>query len=200
MKGNLRKILVIFLGTIIALELKSNIYATTSFDVSRKSLKIYEKFDISQIITTDSKDNLKYTISDSSVADISEDGIIFTKGLGEFSVTVTDGTMSDTCNFSSGYYVGIDVSSFNGEVEWDKVKNQGIDFAMIRSSLGWYDEELDKEEEYDFQFDKQFLNNLKGASENNMSFGIYHFCLATNAEEAEQEAIYVLNALNEYGK
>ena len=44
---------------------------------------------------------------------------------------------------SSGYFVGIDVSSFNNNVDWQKVKSQGIDFAMIRAAFGWYDEVAD---------------------------------------------------------
>ena len=101
--------------------------------------------------------------------------------------------------FSSGYFVGIDVSSWNNTVDWQKVKSQGIDFAMIRAAFGWYDEVADADEEYDFQYDKQFINNIKGASENNVSFGIYHYAYATNIEEAKMEAEYVLNAINNYG-
>ena len=71
---------------------------------------------------------------------------------------------------------------------------------MIRSSYGWYDEETDKDEEYDFQYDKKLLDNLKGASENEISFGIYHFSYAKNKEEALLEAEYVLNAIGNYGK
>ena len=138
MKNKLIKLVVFIFVTIMFLGLKDTIYATTSFSTDRKSLKIYEKFDISQIIQTDNKENLKYEISNDNIADISEDGIIFTKRLGEFKITVIDGTSRDTCMFSSGYYVGIDVSSFNGNVEWDKVKEQGIDFAMIRSTIGWF--------------------------------------------------------------
>ena len=200
MKKKLIKLFIFMFAICICFGVKESVNATTSFSTSRKSLKIYEKFDITNILKTDNKDNLKYEISNDNIADISEDGVIFTKRLGEFKVTVTDGALSDTCTFSSGYYVGIDVSSFNGNVEWDKVKEQGIDFAMIRSTVGWYDEVVDKDEEYDFQFDKQFLNNIKGASESNLSFGIYHFCLAKTPEEAKLEAKYVLTAINEYGK
>ena len=56
---------------------------------------------------------------------------------------------------------------------------------MIRAAFGWYDEVADADEEYDFQYDKQFINNIKGASENNVSFGIYHYAYATNVEEAK---------------
>lgn len=190
---------LLFVLCIVVLTLSKKIYATTSFTTDRKSLKIYEKYDISQIINSDSN-NLKYTSSNENIATISKEGIIFTKKMGEFTITVSDGSSTDTCKFSSGYYVGIDVSKWNGKVDWARVKEQGIDFAMIRSSLGWYDEIEDKDHEYEFQYDEQLLNNLKGASENNVSFGIYHYSYADTIEKAILEAEYVLNAINEYGK
>lgn len=188
-------LVIVFVGILL---FKSDIYANTSFNTKRKSMKVYEKYDLSEIITSDSK-NLKYTSSNEDVATVSDDGIVFSKKMGEFLITVADENSSSTCKFSSGYFVGIDVSTFNSKVEWNKVKEQGIDFAMIRSSYGWYDEVADKDEEYDFQYDKEFLNNLKGVCDNNISFGIYHFSYARNKEEAELEAEYVLNAINNYG-
>lgn len=166
--------------------------------MERKSLKIYDKLNIADIITTDST-NLSYSSSNEDVATIDNNGVITTHSQGEFEITVNDENSSDTCTFSSGYFVGIDVSSFNNNVDWQKVKSQGIDFAMIRAAFGWYDEVADADEEYDFQYDKQFINNIKGASENNVSFGIYHYAYATNVEEAKMEAEYVLNAINNYG-
>ena len=176
----------------------SNVYANTKFNVERKSLKIYDKLNIADIITTDST-NLSYSSSNEDVATIDDEGVITTHSQGEFKITVNDENSTDTCMFSSGYFVGIDVSSFNNNVDWQKVKSQGIDFAMIRAAFGWYDEVADADEEYDFQYDKQFINNIKGASENNVSFGIYHYAYATNVEEAKMEAEYVLNAINNYG-
>ena len=176
----------------------SNVYANTKFNVERKSLKIYDKLNIADIITTDST-NLSYSSSNEDVATIDNNGVITTHSQGEFEITVNDENSSDTCTFSSGYFVGIDVSSFNNNVDRQKVKSQGIDFAMIRAAFGWYDEVADADEEYDFQYDKQFINNIKGASENNVSFGIYHYAYATNVEEAKMEAEYVLNAINNYG-
>ncbi len=196
----MKKYVVMVLALISLLILNKNLYATTNFNVKRKSLKIYEKYDINQILTTNSK-NLKFESSDENIATISNDGIIFTKKQGDFDITVSDGISTDICKFSSGFYIGIDVSRWNGVVDWEKVKAQGIDFAMIKSSTGWYDEHDEEAgKDYDFQYDIEFLNNIKGASENNISFGIYHYSLATEVNEAELEAEYVLNAINEYGK
>lgn len=192
------KIFIVIGVLVLMCIVNSNVYANTKFNVERKSMKVYDKLDVSEIITTDS-DNLNYSSSNKNIATIDENGIITTHSQGEFTITVSDENSTDSCKFSSGYFVGIDVSSWNNTVDWEKVKSQGIDFAMIRAAFGWYDEVADAQEEYDFQYDKQFLNNIKGAAENDVSFGIYHYAYATNVEEAKMEAEYVLNAINNYG-
>lgn len=203
LKEKIRKILkskFIILGTLMLLTCTMNsVSATTNFNVQRKSLKVYENFNVKEIISTNSS-NIKYKISDESIATISADGKIYTKKPGKFILTVIDGEAQTSCEFMVGGYLGIDVSFANSNIDWKKVKDYGIDFAMIRSSYGWYDEIEDADKEYDFQYDKMLVNNLKGASQNDIPFGIYHYSYATNVKEAEQEADYVLNAINEYGK
>ncbi len=191
MRRNLPIIIAILLG--ICIINCNNIYANTTFDVQRKSMKIYEKLDLSTIISTDS-DNLNYESSNSNIATVSEDGIVTTYGMGDFNITVSDENSSDTCMFSSGYFTGIDVSNHNGLVDWQKVKKAGIDFVMIRASYGYR-----IEEPYDSQYDKQFANNIKGAYDNNIPFGIFHFSYAEDTVEAEREANYLLSALDKYG-
>lgn len=115
----MKKCTIIFMAVILFTFLSKNIYATTNFNVQRKSLKIYDKFNISQILTTDSK-NLKYTSSDENIATIDKNGMIFTKKQGQFIINVTDENSSTSCTFSSGYYVGIDVSSWNNAIDWKK--------------------------------------------------------------------------------
>lgn len=203
LKEKIRKILkskFIILGTLVLLTCTmSSVSATTNFNVQRKSLKVYENFNVKEIISTNSS-NIKYKISDESIATISADGKIYTKKPGKFILTAIDGEIQTSCEFMVGGYLGIDVSFANSNIDWKKVKDYGIDFAMIRSSYGWYDEIEDADKEYDFQYDKMLVNNLKGASQNDIPFGIYHYSYATNVKEAEQEAEYVLNAINEYGK
>ena len=74
-------------------------------------------------------------------------------------------------------YKGIDVSKWQGEINWSKVKNAGIQFAMIRASFGW--------DEYK---DKFFEYNYKNAKEVGVAVGAYHYSYATTPEEAVKEA------------
>ena len=65
---------------------------------------------------------------------------------------------------------GIDVSSHNGEINWNIVKSQ-IDFAIIRLGYG------DNAESQD---DRYFHKNIKGCIDNNIPFGVYIYSYALN--------------------
>lgn len=73
---------------------------------------------------------------------------------------------------------GIDVSTYQGVIDWKKVKAAGIEYAIIRAGYG----KLAK------QKDKYFDANVKGAKEAGIKIGAYWFGYATNVEEAKLEA------------
>ena len=85
---------------------------------------------------------------------------------------------------------GIDVSTFQGEIDWKKVKAAGIEFAMVRAAYGW--------EDWENQVDKRFHQNVKGAQAAGVNVGAYHYSYATTAEEARKEAEFFLDAIRGY--
>ena len=98
-----------------------------------------------------------------------------------------DGALS-----SSSGSRGIDVSKWNGAIDWKKVKNEGIDFAIIRcgyrgSSAGALIE------------DPTFRTNIKGAQAAGIKVGVYFFTQAVNEVEAVEEASMVINLCKGYG-
>lgn len=88
-------------------------------------------------------------------------------------------------------YMGIDVSTFQGEIDWKQVKESGIDFAIIRCGIRGYGTAKLVE-------DSRFADNIKGASEAGIPAGVYFFTQAINKEEAVEEAEFVLSLLEEY--
>lgn len=84
-------------------------------------------------------------------------------------------------------YSGIDVSVWQGAVDWNKVKAAGIDFAIIRASFGW--------EDADSQTDKQLVRNVQMAKQAGLPFGLYHYSYADTVEQAKQEAYMLLEIL-----
>lgn len=85
---------------------------------------------------------------------------------------------------------GIDVSAWQGVIDWPRVKADGVDFVIARSSFGW----LNREE----QVDSQFHNNMRGAQANGIPCGAYHYSYATNPEEAALEAEFFLKVIDGY--
>ena len=75
-------------------------------------------------------------------------------------------------------YKGIDVSSFQGNIDWEKVRTAGKQFAMIRDGYGRY---LD-------QKDKRFEANYAGAKAAGIPVGAYHYSYATDVDGAKKEA------------
>lgn len=86
----------------------------------------------------------------------------------------------------------IDISKYNGVVDWNQVKDSGVDYVILQSSFGFTDDVNE-------QMDKMFIRNVKELNRLGMKYGVYHFSYAKTVEEAENEAIYTLNCLKAAG-
>lgn len=87
--------------------------------------------------------------------------------------------------------IGIDVSKWNGEIDWDRVRNAGITYAIIRcgyrgSSTGALVE------------DPYFRQNIQGALSAGLKVGVYFFTQATNEVEAVEEASMAIALCEDY--
>lgn len=88
---------------------------------------------------------------------------------------------------------GIDVSEHQGEIDWEAVASSGVEFAMIRAGYRGYGEAGTLREDLFFQA------NMDGALANGIAVGVYFFSQALNAEEAAEEAAFLLELLEPYG-
>ncbi len=87
--------------------------------------------------------------------------------------------------------LGIDVSKWQGEIDWDKVKQDGIEFAIIRCGYrGSVTGSL--------VVDPYFEQNIKAASAAGIKIGVYFFTQAVNEVEAVEEASTVINLVKDY--
>ena len=82
-------------------------------------------------------------------------------------------------------YKGIDVSKWQGDINFSKVKNN-IDFVIIRIGYGMYEN----------QIDSKFEANYNGFKKSGVPVGVYHYSYAKSVEEAITEAEVVLKWLN----
>ena len=84
---------------------------------------------------------------------------------------------------------GIDVSSHQGSIDWDAVKNDGVEFAFVRACYRGYTTGGLQEDEY-------ASSNIKGAKNAGIDVGVYVFSQAITEEEAIEEAQLVLDILD----
>lgn len=87
--------------------------------------------------------------------------------------------------------IGIDVSYYQGEIDWQKVKAAGIEYAILRCGLRGY-------ETGELRVDTKFHEYIKGANEAGIPVGVYFFSQAISPEEAREEAGFVLDQIKGY--
>ena len=85
--------------------------------------------------------------------------------------------------------LGIDVSEWQGDIDYEAIKEAGVTFVMIRIGV-----KLNNGE--DPALDGQFLNNIKKAKEAGLKVGVYLYSKALSSKEAVEEAKWVLLQLD----
>ncbi|MBQ3142188.1 MAG: glycoside hydrolase family 25 protein [Bacilli bacterium] len=85
--------------------------------------------------------------------------------------------------------IGIDVSSWQDDIDYELVKRQGIEFVMIRIGFG-------HNNEGEIVLDSWYENNIKKAKEAGLKVGIYFYSYASNENEATAQAKWILKILN----
>ena len=81
---------------------------------------------------------------------------------------------------------GVDISSVNGDVDIQKIKDAGYDFVMIRCGFG---------SDIKSQDDSQFENYVRQCEKIGMPWGTYLYSYALNTDEAKSEAEHVIRLL-----
>ena len=84
-------------------------------------------------------------------------------------------------------FKGIDVSKWQGSINWNEVKKTGIDFAIIREGWG---------KKSPTQTDKKFKENYEGAKSVGIPIGSYHYSYADSVDDAKREAEFCLENIH----
>ncbi|MCI2046359.1 MAG: glycoside hydrolase family 25 protein [Faecalibacterium sp.] len=93
---------------------------------------------------------------------------------------------------ANGQVNGIDVSKYQGTIDWNAVKASGISFVIIRCGYRGYESGAIVE-------DARFRANIQGARAAGLRVGVYFFSQAINEQEAVEEASACLNLVSGYG-
>ena len=86
---------------------------------------------------------------------------------------------------------GIDVSGYQGVIDWPRVKQSGIEFAIIKTSLTY-------QSRFSLDIEESCRRNIPQAHDAGIHVGVYHYSCAHNADEARQEARYMLDIIGGY--
>ncbi len=86
---------------------------------------------------------------------------------------------------------GIDVSKYQGKIDWKKVASDGVEYAFIRAGVRGSTEGKIVE-------DENFTDNIEGALDNDIDAGVYFFTQAVTEEEAIEEAEFVIDMIRDY--
>lgn len=102
-----------------------------------------------------------------------------------------DDTENSDLLTTEGEAFGIDVSKWQKSIDWYKVKDSGVDFAIIRCGYRGSATGVLVEDPY-------FEENIKGAKEAGIEVGVYFFTQATSEMEAVEEASMCISLLQDY--
>lgn len=111
-------------------------------------------------------------------------------GISECSLYATSITHNSKFN-NTTKRTGIDVSHHNGNIDWNRVKASGVEFAFIR--VGYRAHESGS-----LGMDRKVYDNLKGAKNAGIKVGVYFFSQAINVNEAYEEADFITSKISGY--
>ncbi len=174
---------VIYIGDLKPGEYQVSLNEMEGYRVSSSALKVNVK---SQVSYTEISD-ISLLIKTEDEIDVSEEDTAVNEASDDADATeITEAKVSD-----GQTRLGIDVSKWNKEIDWRKVKAAGVDFAIIR--LGYRGSKTGALVE-----DPYFIRNMEGAKAAGIEVGVYFFTQATNEVEAVEEASMVLCLCEQY--
>ena len=173
--------------------LEEEILCADNYD-NNPSCKITGDYDLN----TAGNYSLVYEAEDSSGNTESVDFTLYvyeprsiTSGGSRSDVTSTDFNTILTEHKSDDTLIGIDVSKWQGAIDFAKVKEAGAEFVMIRvghqNGVGG-----------DYILDPYFKRNIKAAIDNDLEVGIYFYSYADSKKEAKEQAEWVVKQIKDY--
>lgn len=128
---------------------------------------------------------VEWTSENTDIAQVDEEGNVTGIAYGTVTVTASAGgqSASATVSVTPGSKNGIDVSRWQEDIDWVRVKNSGVEFAFLRIS---------NHNLADYTFETKYQNAFSVG----MPMGVYCYSRAKTVQEAEEEARVVLEILN----
>lgn len=165
-------------------DIKKVIFFGDNYDREPK-LEIIGQYDTTKLGTY----NLKIKVTDKNGNKTEKETKIIVEKKQNQTYTQNKYKFEDFKNNYKDYIHGIDVSVWQGDVDFQKVKEAGCEFVMIRIGYG-------PNSDNSYTLDKKFKQNIKNAKEAGLQVGVYFYSYATTKEEAKKEANWIIETLN----
>ena len=135
--------------------------------------------------------NLTYKIEDASGNVTTKDFVLRVKD--NYKYTESEISFKDAVNKykTDTTKLGIDVSKWQEGIDWQKVEEDGVEFAILRMG---YQNGFDGE----VAIDPYFENNVKGCMDNNIPISVYFSSYAKSVDEAKGQADWICDKLEAY--
>ena len=171
-------------------KLEDNIFCTDDYD-DNVSCQITGDYNLNKV----GRYPLKITATDHSNNITSKSFTLQVKNK-ETSTTKPINTKTDFKDIYQKYkkantLIGIDISKWQGDINFNKIKEEGVEFVMIK--IGGQTKKGGK-----IEIDPKFKQNITSALAANLKVGIYFYSHATNIKEARNQAKWVLKNISEY--
>lgn len=157
------------------------------------SLQDIEKYEMPERVKVTVKEKIEFAkLEDISYLIKTEDEID-----AELEDTATHKVESDESEYTGAWndkqnaVLGIDVSKWNREIDWEKVKESGVKFVIIRCGYRGSKTGALVEDPY-------FKRNIEGAKAAGLKVGVYFFTQAVTTSEAVEEASIALSLIEGY--
>ncbi len=159
----------------------------------RPDCKVEGEYNVNKVGTY----NLKYTATDSSKNTTTKSFKLIVKDKEKNNNTSSASTPKNTVNIKDAIkkyknentMIGVDVSTWQDTVDWEKAKKDGVEFAMIRIGYG-------HNKKNQIVMDNQYKKNIENAKKAGIPVGVYFFSYAKDVYEAREQAKYVVNTLD----
>lgn len=160
-------------------------YTVGGISMNTRTLKVCVNVSKPLEVSTFRQGRVIWKSSNPKIAEVNSDGMVTGISYGTATITATVSGKSATAvvSVTPGTKNGIDVSRWQEDVDWCRVKKSGINFAFIRISNHYLE---------DYTFETKYMN----ASSVGIPLGVYCYSRAVTVEEAEEEARTVLSILN----
>lgn len=182
------------------LNTSKNIYVNKNTSTPLSSLAFYGDYEDPKVtleitgsydVSTIGNYPLNYTVFDSSGNKTSKDVILHVIEPQNKETTIIPDYLLDIQEKykSNNTEIGIDVSSHQKDIDWQKVKDGGVNFVMIRVGYG-------PNKELENILDSYFYKNINGAKEVGLNVGLYFYSYATTKEEIIESTNWLIDKID----